>query len=68
MSDTEIGALRAKLAGRPRSEDYRQRRRDIDTRGLEYGLPSDVTVEPVDAAGVPAEWTSTPDADRDAAL
>ncbi|MBO0739075.1 MAG: alpha/beta hydrolase, partial [Alphaproteobacteria bacterium] len=40
----------------------------IDTRGLEYGLPSDVTVEPVDAAGVPAEWTSTPDADRDAAL
>ena len=28
MSDTEIGALRAKLASRVRSDDYRQRRKD----------------------------------------
>ena len=34
MSDPEIGALRAKLAARPRSDDYRQRRKDIDQRGL----------------------------------
>ncbi len=38
MSDAEIGALRAKLASRPRSDDYRQRRKDIDGRGLAYGL------------------------------
>jgi monoterpene epsilon-lactone hydrolase len=68
MSDAEIGALRAKLAARPRSDDYRQRRKDIDARGLAYGLPADVGVEPVTANGVRAEWTTTPNAARDAAL
>jgi monoterpene epsilon-lactone hydrolase len=68
MSDPEIVALRAKLAGRPRSDDYHQRRKDIDARGLAYGPAGDVAVEPVTAGGVRAEWTSTPNADRDAAL
>src|ERR1700724_2840350 len=68
MSDPEIGALRAKLASRPRSDDYHQRRKDIDARGLAYGLAGDVVVETVTAGGVRAEWTSTPNADRDAAL
>ncbi len=68
MGDAEIGALRAKLAARPRSDDYRQRRKDIDARGLDYGLPADVGVEPVTANGVRAEWTTTPKDARDAAL
>jgi acetyl esterase/lipase len=68
MSDPEIVALRAKLAGRPRSDDCHQRRKDIDARGLAYGPAGDVAVEPVTAGGVRAEWTSTPNADRDAAL
>jgi acetyl esterase/lipase len=68
MSDPEILALRAKLASRPRSDDYQQRRKDIDARGLAYGLAGDVVVEPVTAGGVRAEWTSTPNADRNAAL
>lgn len=68
MSDTEIAALRAKLAARPRSDDYRQRRRDIDARGLAYGLAGDVGVEPATANGVRAEWTTTPGDARDAAL
>src|SRR5271167_620831 len=68
MSDAEIGALRAKLAARPRSDDYRQRRRDIDARGLAYGLAADVGVEPVTANGVKAEWTATPKDARNAAL
>jgi len=68
MADAEITALRAKLASRPRSDDYQQRRRDLDARGLAYGLPADVTVEPVTAGGVRAEWTATPGARRDAAL
>src|SRR5438105_9550308 len=68
MSDAEIGALRAKLASRPRSDDYRQRRKDMDVRGLQYGIARDVTVEPVNANGVRAEWTSTPQDARDAAL
>lgn len=68
MGDPEIAALRAKLASRPRSDDYRQRRKDIDARGLQYGLAPDIAVEPVRANGVRAEWTSTPQADRDSAL
>jgi epsilon-lactone hydrolase len=68
MSDAEIGALRAKLAARPRSDDYRQRRRDIDARGLAYGVAADIGVEPVTANGVRAEWTMTPNDARDAAL
>jgi epsilon-lactone hydrolase len=68
MSDAEIGALRAKLALRPRSDDYRQRRRDIDARAREYRLAPDVGVEPVTANGVRAEWTATPKDARDAAL
>jgi epsilon-lactone hydrolase len=68
MSDAEIAALRAKVASTPRSDDYRQRRKDIDARGLQYGVAPDVAVEPINANGVRAEWTSTPQADRDAAL
>ncbi|HVC56406.1 MAG TPA: hypothetical protein VND95_10645, partial [Stellaceae bacterium] len=67
MADPEIVALRAKMAGRPRSDDYRQRRRDLDARGLQYGLPPDVTVEPVTANGVRAEWTAAPQDSRAAA-
>jgi monoterpene epsilon-lactone hydrolase len=68
MNDTEIDALRSKLAARPRSDDYRQRRKDIDSRGLEYGLAPDVAVEQTNANGVRAEWNSTPPAARDAVL
>src|SRR5437588_3714228 len=68
MNDTEIGALRQKLASRVRSDDYRQRRKDMDARALEYKIAPDVTVEPVTANGARAEWTSTPNDARDAAL
>ena len=68
MADAEILALRAKLASRPHSDDYRQRRRDFDARSLEYGLAADVTVEPVTVGGVRAEWTSTPQDSSDRAL
>jgi epsilon-lactone hydrolase len=66
MADPEIVALRTKLTSRQRSDDYRQRRRDIGERGLAYGLRPDVKVEPVTANGVRAE--STPGATDDAAL
>jgi epsilon-lactone hydrolase len=68
MSDPEIGALRAKLLSRPRTADYVRRRKDIDARGLAYGLAGDVAVETVSANGVAAEWTATPGAARDAAI
>ena len=68
MSDPEIQALRAKLTARPRSPDYRQRRKDIDARGREYGVAADVVVEPVSIGDLRAEWLSTPGADRNSAI
>ncbi len=68
MSDTEIGALRAKLLSRERSDDYLQRRRDFDAGFSQYAIARDVTVEPAVANGVRAEWTSTPQDERDTAL
>ena len=63
MSDTEIGTLRAMLLSRPRPAGLAERRQRLDALGAAYALAPDVTVRPVDANGVPAEWTSTPAAD-----
>ena len=63
MADAEIAHLRDILAARPRGADLAEMRRDADARGRAFGLPEDVTVQPVSAHGVRAEWTSTPDAD-----
>jgi len=66
--DPEIRAIREIITSRPRVSDVAQRRRDIDARGLAFGLKPDVKVEKVRAGGVPAEWTSTPGADATAVV
>lgn len=63
MADAEIDAVRAMLAARPRPADLPERRRRLDGLGAPYPVPADVRVEPVDAGGVPAEWTAAPGAD-----
>jgi acetyl esterase/lipase len=68
MADPEIAKLRAVIAARPRASDIAQMRIDIDARGKAFALAPDVTVGPVDANGVRAEWTSTPDADPSNAI
>lgn len=68
MPDPEIVALRAQIAARTRATEIPQMRRDYDARGLGFGLPADVVVEPVLANGVKAEWTSTPGADASKAI
>jgi epsilon-lactone hydrolase len=68
MSDPEIAALRAVIAARPRASEIAQMRLDSDERGRNFGLAADVTVQKVDANGVPAEWTATPDADASSAI
>jgi acetyl esterase/lipase len=68
MSDPEILALRELIASRPRATEIVQRRRDIDARGRQFGVPADVTVEKVSARGVASEWTTAPGADRNSAV
>jgi acetyl esterase/lipase len=68
MADPEIVELRAIIAARPRASEIAQMRRDADARAKAFPLPADVSVEPVVANGVRAEWTSTPDADPSSAI
>jgi epsilon-lactone hydrolase len=68
MSNPEIDALRAAIAARPKAADLAEMRRGIDARGLANKLADDITVEPVIAAGVKAEWTGTPNADPSRAI
>jgi monoterpene epsilon-lactone hydrolase len=63
MADAEIDVVRAQLAAHPRPTDLSERRKRLDALGAQYPLPPDVRVEPVDANGVAAEWTTTPEAD-----
>ena len=62
MSHPELAAIRAAIAARPKPKDIAELRQNIDARGLSYGVAGDVKVEPVDAGGVKAEWTSTANA------
>lgn len=68
MSNPEIDALRAAIAARPQPADLAEMRKAIDARGLANGLAGDVTVTPVSAAGVNAEWTATPNAAANRAI
>jgi monoterpene epsilon-lactone hydrolase len=63
MADAEIEVIRGILASRPRPTDLSERRKRLDALGTQYPLPPDVRVESVDAHGVAAEWTTTPQAD-----
>ncbi|MGA9869431.1 MAG: alpha/beta hydrolase [Acetobacteraceae bacterium] len=68
MADAEIVRIRAALAARPRPAELSERRVRLDALGAQFPVPSDVRVESVDANGVAAEWTLTPDADSNRAL
>jgi epsilon-lactone hydrolase len=68
MADREIAEIRALIAARPRATEIAQMRLDADARAKAFPLPSDVSVQPVTANGVRAEWTSTPDADPSNAI
>src|SRR3954470_16136757 len=68
MSDPEITRLREIIAARPRATEIAQMRIDADQRGRDFGIAADVSVQKMDANGVPAEWTVTPDADSASAI
>ena len=68
MADPEIAKLRELIAARPRASEIAQMRLDAEARAKAFELPADLTVQPVSANGVKAEWTSTPDADPSSAI
>ena len=58
MADQEIDAIRALLLAKPRPDELSERRKRLDDLGALYEIASDVRIEPVDANGVSAEWSS----------
>jgi acetyl esterase/lipase len=63
MPESEIAAIRAILASSPRPPDLAGRRKRLDEVFGAFPLADGAHAEPVDANGVPAEWTSTSSAD-----
>ncbi len=68
MGDPEIAALRQKLAARERASEIGQRRIEFDQIAQAYPTAADIKVETASANGIPAEWTTAPDARDDAAV
>ncbi|MEO9191962.1 MAG: alpha/beta hydrolase [Acetobacteraceae bacterium] len=68
MPDAEIERIRAALAARPRPPELGERRARLDALGEQFPVPPDVRVESVEASGVAAEWTVTPEADPNRVL
>jgi epsilon-lactone hydrolase len=68
MNPSEIALVRAELAANPRATEIAQMRIDSDKRGLANPIASDIAIEPTVAGGVPAEWTTVPDANRQRAI
>jgi epsilon-lactone hydrolase len=64
MPDPEIDIIRDMLKAVPRPSGLRERRARLDALGARYQVAEDVQVEPVDANGVAAEWTTTPATDN----
>ncbi len=65
---SELDQLEGVLRARPADLTIEQRREICDALAERYPTPADVEVTPVDANGVPAEWTYTPAAREDGAI
>ena len=63
MGESEIAALRALLASRPRPASVAERRERLDALGNAYPTADDIRLQSVSADGVPAEWSTAPGAD-----
>ena len=68
MSVSEIDQVRAFLAQTPANLSQTELRAAYDGIGAAFPTPADVTLGPVSANGVPAEWSVTPGADSQRAI
>jgi monoterpene epsilon-lactone hydrolase len=59
----EIAEIRPLLGAKPRPVGWAERRARIEEVGSVWPVAADVTLTPVDAGGVPAEWSIVPGSD-----
>jgi epsilon-lactone hydrolase len=63
MEQSDIAAIRALLASRPRPVGWAARRQRLDDVGSVWPVASDVTLTAVDIDGIPGEWSTVPSSD-----
>jgi epsilon-lactone hydrolase len=68
MDQNEIEAIRALLSSKPRPIGWAERRQRLDEVGSVWPVADDITLEPVDVAGVPGEWSIAPGSDASRVL
>jgi acetyl esterase/lipase len=68
MGHPEIAAIRQSLAQGSMGSSFQEMRAGYDALGSVYPTASDVVAAPVNAGGVPAEWTRAPGAVEDRAI
>jgi epsilon-lactone hydrolase len=64
MDQSEIAAIRASLASKPRPSGWTERRQRLDEIGSIWPIADDVETAPVDLGGVRGEWSIVPGNDR----
>lgn len=60
MAETEIDAIRALLAAKPRPVGWPARRERMDEVGAHWPAASDIKLQAVDIHGMPGEWSLAP--------
>src|SRR5262249_38263306 len=65
---SEIDAVRELLRSKPRPAGFSERRERLDAIGSTAPLARDISLEPIDANGVPAEWSLAPGSDASRVL
>ena len=68
MSRSEIDAIRELLRSKPRPAGFAERRERLDAIDSSAPLARDINLEPIDAKGVPAEWSLVPGSDASRVL
>src|SRR4029450_832471 len=68
MAQSEIDAIRALLASKPRPVGWAERRKRLDDIGSIWSVADDVKLEAVDIHGLPGEWSVVPESDASRVL
>jgi len=68
IETSEIDAVRALLAAKPRPVGWAERRARLDEVGAVWPVEGDVFLETADVDGVPGEWSLVPGSDADCVL
>ena len=68
MVQSEIDAIRTMLSSKPRPVGWAERRGRIDEVGSVWPVAEDIALTPVNAGGVPAEWSIAPGSDASRVL